>query len=579
MRRFFHFFYDNIKSQLILYIFSILAYCAMPLTLLWRTDVTKNILDNVFSAGNHGLLPRLLLFLILAQVIRTLLHYTVRLYHHNVSQTMLQNQREKLYATIQAQDMNFFKSSSTGELMSRLSGDLDLARYFISDFIPSGAECIVSFLSTFIYLCFINLPLTLCLTACTPFFFLCARLIAKAVRPLYRAIREKSADLNKVVQENIEGNRVVKAYAQEIYEVQKFDDQNDTLMDMQIKTNKKALKYSTPFDFFGTLMSAIALVGGGFLAVKGQITVGELSAFISLTFTLSNPLRVWGTLISDWQRITTSVDRVLPIYDAKPMIVSPKHPYKPENIIGDITFDHVTLDLEGTRILDDVSFQIHKGETVAIMGPTGSGKTFIINLILRLYDVTSGSVLVDGVDVREYDLATLRHFIGVSTQDVFLFSETIEENICYGIPELPMQNIIAAAQHAQAYDFINHTESGFDTIIGERGVGLSGGQKQRLALARALAIRAPILILDDTTSALDMETEHEIQLCLKEYYADVTQLIVAQRISSVRSADRIIIMDKGKVVQIGEHNHLIQTSGYYRDIYCLQCGGDSDGQK
>ena len=317
-------------------------------------------------------------------------------------------------------------------------------------------------------------------------------------------------------------------------------------------------------------MAAVALVGGGYMAINEDITIGSLSILISLSWSLSGPLRTLGRLINDYQKIRTATERIEPIYYAKPKIVNPEKPIVPQRNDGEIEFDNVSLVLEGRKILDNVSFTVKKGQTLAIMGPTGSGKTFLTNLILRLYDVTEGRILIDGVDVRDYDLRELRKKIAVSTQDVFLFSETIEGNICYGVPDISVDDVVAAAKTVEAYDFIQHTSDGFDTIIGERGVGLSGGQKQRLALARAIAVKAPVLILDDTTSALDMETEHDIREHLREYCKDATQLIIAQRISSVSFADNIIVLENGKIAEEGTHEQLLENNGYYKEIYELQ---------
>lgn len=572
----FKLFWENFAPNKILYIICIILYAILPLGSILQADVVKRILDDAIGKNMTDILMGLLIQLMIIQLIRSVLHYTFRNVFHHSSQNLLFNLRKNLYHNIQTQDMTFFREYSTGDLMSRLSGDLDMVRFFISYFIPSSVDSLVLFFSTLIYLFFINTTLTLFLMVCAPFVFFFTSLMRKSVRPYYRKMREKLADLNKVTQENIAGNRVVKAYAKEDFEIEKFDIENNNLRELQILANKKYIKFNTPIDIIATLMAAIALVGGGILAINGKLSIGELSIFTSLSWSLAFPLRTLGTLINDKERVFTAIDRVVPIYYAKTKIFNTENPIKPEKINGDISFKNVSLKLENNLILENVSFEIKKGETLAIMGPTGSGKTFITNLILRLYDVTEGQVLIDNIDVREYDLKTLRSLTAVSTQDVFLFSETIEGNICYGVPEIPMEEVEFAARNAQAFDFIKETSDGFETIIGERGVGLSGGQKQRLALARAFAVNSPVLILDDTTSALDMETESQIQKSLRDNYKDTTQIIIAQRISSVKHADKIIILENGRITQQGTHEELIKSHGYYRDIYDLQSGNNND---
>lgn len=558
------------KGVLAAFIAVLIARSILPLGTIIQSDITKNIIDKGLYEQQFDLLPTMIIALIAVQFIRSVSNYILRIVLHNTSQTMLLNIRKNLYKNMQRQDMEFFKKYPTGELMSRMSSDLDWMRYSVSFFLPNILDALVTFVSTLIYLLFINVPLTLCLLVCTPPIFFLTRGMSTKVRPFYKKMREKMADLNKVVQENIAGNRVVKAFATEDFEVEKFDRQNDELKRLQINATNRFIFFKTPMDFIATFMAAVALVGGGYMAIKGDMSIGELSTMISLSWSLSVPLRTLGRLMNDSQKIQTATERIEPIYYADPLIVSPENPVFPEKNDGEIVFDHVTFELDGRKILDDVSFKIAKGQTLAIMGPTGSGKTFLTNLILRLYDVTSGQILIDGVNVKDYDLKELRQKIAVSTQDVFLFSETIEGNICYGVPDIPSEDVVEAAKTVQAYDFIQNTSDGFDTIIGERGVGLSGGQKQRLALARAIAVKAPILILDDTTSALDMETEHTIREHLKEYCKESTQLIVAQRISSVSFADRIIVLENGKITEDGKHEDLLKLNGYYRNVYDLQ---------
>ena len=538
---------SNMKGVLVPFIISLAIRAILPLGTLLQSEVTKTVIDEGLVSQKYDLLPKLIIALLAIQLIRSITSYILRIVLHNSSQTMLFGVRKKLYESIQRQDMEFFRKYPTGELMSRLSSDLDWMRYSVSFFLPNIIDSVITFVSTLVYLLYINVPITLILLLCTPPIFILTRAMATKVRPFYQKMRQKMADLNKVVQENIAGNRVVKAFVTEDFETQKFDKENEALKDLQINATNRFILFRTPMVFIAMFMAAI-----------------------SLSWSLSGPLRTLGRLINDYQKIRTATERIEPIYYAVPQIVSPENPITPQRNDGEIEFNNVSLVLEDRTILDGVSFKVKKGQTLAIMGPTGSGKTFLTNLILRLYDVTGGRILIDGVDVRDYDLKELRRKIAVSTQDVFLFSETIEGNICYGVPDISVDDVVAAAKTVEAYDFIQHTSEGFDTIIGERGVGLSGGQKQRLALARAIAVKAPILILDDTTSALDMETEHDIREHLREYCKESTQLIIAQRISSVSFADKIIVLENGKITEEGTHEELLKNNGYYKEIYELQ---------
>ena len=561
---------SNMKGVLFSFVLSLTLRAVLPLGTLLQSEVTKTVIDEGLVNQKFDLLPKLIVILLAIQLIRSVTSYILRIVLHNASQTMLFGVRKNLYETIQRQDMEFFRKYPTGELMSRMSSDLDWMRYSVSFFLPNIIDSLVTFVSTLVYLLYINVTVTLILLLCTPPIFILTRAMSTKVRPFYQKMRQKMADLNKVVQENIAGNRVVKAFATEDFETEKFDKENEALKNLQIDATNRFILFRTPIDFIAMFMAAVALVGGGYMAINGDITIGALSILISLSWSLSGPLRTLGRLVNDYQKIRTATERIEPIYYAEPKIVSPENPITPQRNDGEIEFENVSLVLEGRKILDNVSFNIKKGQTLAIMGPTGSGKTFLTNLILRLYDVTDGRILIDGVDVRDYDLRELRRKIAVSTQDVFLFSETIEGNICYGVPDISVDDVVAAAKTVEAYDFIQHTSDGFDTIIGERGVGLSGGQKQRLALARAIAVKAPVLILDDTTSALDMETEHDIREHLREYCKEATQLIIAQRISSVSFADKIIVLENGRISEEGTHDELLKNNGYYKEIYELQ---------
>ncbi|BBI35545.1 hypothetical protein KCTCHS21_49440 [Cohnella abietis] len=307
--------------------------------------------------------------------------------------------------------------------------------------------------------------------------------------------------------------------------------------------------------------------------MNGRLTFGEFSAFTALIWGLSNPMRNIGIIINDLQRFMASLSKIIEVYYAHPDIVNEHKPVVKRRYNGLIQFDHVSFKYDNVTVLEDISFTVEPGKTIAIMGATGSGKTTLINLIPRFYDVAKGRVLVDGTDVRKLELDELRGNIGVATQDVLLFSETIDGNIAYGNPDLPEEDVMKFATLSAAHDFIRKMPDGYDTVVGERGVGLSGGQKQRIALARAMAVQPPILILDDTTSAVDLETEEHIQKSLRDLDYSCTKIIIAQRVSTTAQADRILILDNGRIIEEGSHAELLAKQGYYYEVFKLQTEG------
>ena len=318
-------------------------------------------------------------------------------------------------------------------------------------------------------------------------------------------------------------------------------------------------------------LSVIMLIAGGLFVVFGRISLGQYAAFSGLIWTLSNPMRTLGNIVNDLQRFSASANKIIEIYYGSPRIVDRNDAVdKPERFDGRVEFDHVSFSYGDTKVLNDISFSVDPGETVVIMGETGSGKTTLAELIPRIYDTSGGEVRVDGVNVNRLKLNQLRHNIGFATQDVLLYSDTIDGNICFGDSDMPEEDVVKYAKAADADGFVRKLSDGYETIVGERGVGLSGGQKQRISLARALAVRPAILILDDTTSAVDLETEKHIQNSLANLDFPCTKIIIAQRISTAKYADKIIVLKDGKILEQGTHDELIKQNGYYREVYDLQ---------
>jgi ATP-binding cassette subfamily B protein len=456
--------------------------------------------------------------------------------------------------------------------MARMTGDMDAVSHFLAWVVYMVLENASIFLFAVIMMASINFKFTLVLIAITPVIGFLAYKMTFEVRPTFSAIREQFSRLNSVVQENISGNRVVKAFAKEEYEIEKFTKANENFRIKNLESAKVWEKYLPVLDSLAGMLSVIMTLVGGIMVINGSLTLSELVVFNGLIWALNNPMRMAGWLINDIQRFAASAEKIKGLMEAEPKIKSVDFPLDKQRISGHVEFKNVSFSYEDEEVLKHISFEANPGQTVAILGPTGSGKSTLVNLICRFYDVTEGEVLIDGMNIKEWDIKRLRDSTAVAMQDIFLFSDTIEGNIAYGAPQAPIEQVRKVAGLAGAHEFISSMPEGYDTIIGERGVGLSGGQKQRIALARALLKNPSILILDDTTSAVDMETEQKIQKALKSVYSNRTNFIIAHRISSVKNADLILVIDKGSIIEKGKHEELLAKRGYYYNVYINQFG-------
>jgi ATP-binding cassette subfamily B protein len=415
--------------------------------------------------------------------------------------------------------------------------------------------------------------MAVCMLAVTPLIFVFSMMLQKKMGPHFGEQRERQSELNTAAEENISGNRVVKAFAAEDYEIERFRVANKRNAEQSKKTSIAWWKFFLPMETTSQAIFAVHLLAGGIFAIRDpSFTMGDYMAFSMLAWALSMPLSTLGHVINDLKRFAASANKVIEVYYSRPKTVDRADCVKLKSRInGEIEFRGVTFGYNPNKpVLNDVSFKINAGETVAIMGETGSGKTTLVNLIPRLYDVTKGKIFVDGHNIRMLKLADLRSAVGMATQEVLLFSDTVEGNIAFADSDMPLEKVHAYAKMADAHDFIESTSHGYGTIVGERGVGLSGGQKQRIALARALAVEPSILILDDTTSAVDSETEAHIQASLRELPHSCTKIIICARISSAKDADKIIVLQDGRVAEMGTHEELIRGDGYYREVYELQ---------
>ncbi|GGJ98091.1 putative ABC transporter ATP-binding protein YknU [Lentibacillus kapialis] len=485
--------------------------------------------------------------------------------------TAVYNLRKALYEKLQVLSFKYYDNARTGDLMSRKTTDVEGFRNFISFGISDFIEITMLILFSLGVMFYYSIPLALITMVSMPFLAIVVYKFDKRVHPAFRGIRKSFGRLNTRVQENISGMNTVKSLSKENFEVGRFSDSNDNYRQHYLFTSSIWAKYFPVMEFIGNICVVLLLGYGGYLVMNGDLSLGALTAFFSLVWYIMGPLMNLGFVINTYSQAKASGERLLDILEAKEDVVE-KEEAIDTPIDGHVTFNDVTLAYteNDDKALKHVTFDAPQGKVIGLSGATGSGKTSITQLIPRFYEPEKGKVLVDGRPVEDYKLQTLRGHIGFVLQESFLFSTTIRENIRYGDPDISEERIIDAAKRAQAHDFIMTMPQGYDTMLGERGMGLSGGQKQRIAIARAICINPSILVLDDATSAVDMETEFKIQQALREVMKGRTTFIIAHRISSLKHADEILVLEGGEIVERGKHEELISHHGPYERIYNIQ---------
>ena len=529
-------------------------------------------IDEVVFKGNYNWIPPLVFSFVGIMVIKGIItfiqQYTGDLFGIK-SVTLM---RHALYEKLQFLPFRYYDNAKTGDLMSRLTADVESFRFFLSFGFSELFRFIIMLSVSFGVMFYYSVPLTLATMVSLPFLFISVFKFDKAVHPAFRGVRKSFGRLNTNVQENISGINTVKSLSREDYQTGKFNDSNTDYKDKMIFTSNIWAKYFPFMEMLGNVCVVIMLAFGGYLVINGSLTPGELVAFYSLVGFILWPIMSLGFTINMFSQSKASGERLLEILEADDEIEDIDNAYAPKRLKGQVEFNNVThrYSEDDNEALTNINFKAEPGKIIGLIGATGSGKTSITQLITRFYEPDSGEVLIDGKNVNEYSLNALRGNIGFVFQESFLFSSTIKANIAYGKPEASMEEIIDAAKRADAHEFIIDLPEGYDTMLGERGMGLSGGQKQRIAIARSICLDPSILILDDATSAVDMETEFKIQEALREVMKGRTTFIIAHRISSLKHADEILVLENGEIVERGTHDKLLQNGGPYERIYNIQ---------
>lgn len=524
-------------------------------------------IDSGLMKGNQNVIVSVLVWIGIITIIKAMLGYGKEFLYDVLSSWVHQDIKNDLFAHIQTLEFEYFDNMNTGELMSGIGEDAENIWQTIGYGMRLFIENIIYFVISTIILFVLNYKLALaCFIVMIPIGFIGIKLENK-FGETYSKISDQTAEINTIAQEDIAGIKLVKAFSREKYEINKFLKMNKVYYDLNMEQAKIIGDYFPPIEFLTNIALVIMIVLGGFLVMDGEVSIGILVAFNGYIWNLIWPMRMLGELTDLLSRTVSSANKIFAIMDKDPSIKTKENFKDVKNIKGNIKFEGVNFKYDDKLVLKNINLDIKAGSTVAIMGATGAGKSSLINLIGRYYDTCKGSIKIDGIDIKEYNLEFLRKNMAIVPQETFLFSETILNNIKFSNENASFEEIKEASKLACANEFIEGLELGYNTEIGERGIGLSGGQKQRIAIARSLVRKAKILILDDSTSALDMETEHELLKNLSNRKHESTTFIIAHRISAVKNADLIIYLEDGQIKESGTHDELLKKKGRYYDIY------------
>jgi ATP-binding cassette subfamily B protein len=536
-------------------------------------QVQRFIIDLCLIKQEYRLLPYLALGIVGIAVFQGIFSFLQQYLTEYVAQRTIYDIRNRLFDHIQHLSFSYHDEAETGQLISRATADVDMLRRFLGHGLVHVMSDSLVFTGVLIFCLYMNWKLALVALSTTPFLIMSVFRYGGIIRPMFTAIQNQRGDMTNAIQQNLMGIRVVKTFAREEHEIGKFNKQSKELLERTLETTRIQAKYMPFMDFLAATGTTFILWYGGSQVVRGNLTLGEFIAFNAYLLRMIGPIRMAGWVVNQAQNAIAAADRVFEILDTHPEVHLKDGRTDLTRPSGRVEFRNVSFSYsDGSKVLSGINLDVQPGEMVALVGPTGSGKSTVINLIPRFYDASEGAILVDGKDIRDYRLESLRRHIGIVAQETFLFGDTARENIAYGEPNAPLEEVMDAAKAANIHDFIESLPEGYDTRIGERGVNLSGGQKQRVAIARALLMNPPILILDDSTSSVDTETEMLIQKALVSLTESRTTFVIAQRISTVKRADKIVVLNKGRIVEVGTHAELLAKGGLYSEVYRLQFG-------
>lgn len=571
------------KDRYLLFISIVCLMCSTALGLVYP-HLLRFLIDDVIKKEQFEWVPYLALLVVGVVAVKASFAYTHGFTGGRLGNRVAFSLRNALYEKLQVLSFQYYDRAKTGDLMSRLTADLEGIRQFIGFGFAQLLNVFLMFIFGSIMMFTMDWKLTLVTFVTMPFLVFTALRLERRIHPEFRSIRQANSNLTTAVQENINGVRTVKSFAREPYEVEKFAVRNGEFKESNISLSHTWAKFFPMLELLSSVCVAILLTTGGMFVINGSMTLGELVAFFSFIWYIIAPMRDIGFHINNYTQSKASGERVLEILNQyvhvkdKDTAVALRY----EDVKGSIRFDRVTFAYPDKQpALTDFNLDAPAGSVIGLLGGTGSGKSTVIQLILRAYNIKEGRITLDGKDIRDITVESLRQQVALVFQETFLFSSTIRNNISYGRKDVSDEEIVRAAKLAKAHDFIMELPLGYDTIVGERGMGLSGGQKQRIAIARALIKDPKILILDDATSAVDMETEHEIQAGFQELMKGRTTFIIAHRISSLKHADEIVVLDGGRIIQRGTHEQLLRQPGHYFETYKIQYSDHPDfaGQK
>ncbi len=546
-----------------------LLFLMVPLMMGPILDILVDPRRNINEA-----IPIFIILLILQVIVAII--FGIRIFTNRwIGANIIYNLRNDLYATIQIMSFEWLDENKTGDLISRTTSDVNNLKEFMGGNLQFFFRQLSTFIFSFVILFIINFELAFYVIIISPALFYVLLLFRKKFRPVFKRSRESYAELTHTIQENVQGINVVKSFAREEYEIEKFKEKNDKYYNDSIKLIKLQATFDPIIYLIDNIAFLIVVLLGGLFVINGKMTFGQLFSFVLVMNFSVEPLYFITRFIGNMPQISESAERLVYILNSEIKVKEKENAIEMPPIKGEIEFKNVSfsfkphLDDKEYYVLRNINFKVKAGENIAILGPTGSGKSTLVKLIPRFYDVTEGEILIDGINIKDVTLKSLRKQIGYVSQNRILFSRTIKENIAFGKRELSLEEVIAAAKASDIHDFIeNELPEKYNTKVGEGGKTLSGGQKQRVAIARALAIKPRILILDDATSSIDVDTEYRIQKNFEDVFKDCTTFLITQRLSSVRNADRIIVLDAGKIVQIGTHEELLkQEQGIYQKLY------------